>query len=697
MSPPAVLPPPPRAPSTPPPDPLPAFALRTPGSLAPSSGRSWSSSGCGASAARSAWQPADAESAGAMEEEEEEEEAGKKRKEVKLATVCLELFPTAVTEEKLQEAKEKSLRRIFGTTQTLRHIKSPRQWGTLGNILQERVEEHCQEGKKYFSQGEWEKAITCYSKALNLDPKKVELYEQKAEAFLRLCDFQSAALHLRKAYFMAPVKEECLGRLAFVLYLQGQSLYEHQVYLDALESFTQACELQPRNTLFRRRSIACLAALKRYNECLQMVNEEVVRDQTNADLFVLRARLYKYFGKPTPCFYNVREALAIDPGHTEAQLLLEKLRKKAQKNKDQAVSKALKGNLQGALFKINRAIENIPLDADYFLFRGSVLRRLKDFSAAIEDYLKAMETCAAEEAASQVGAEARTQVLLTYNDFAVHCYTKGFYEEAVLLLNKAIKGEKTEKGLYINRGDCFLKLGELNFAIADYQQALEVGPIDAGLQKRISWLYNEMGLQEFRKRRYPEAEAYFSQAIERNPLEVQHYLHRCKTRMFLQEVMGAKEDIATALLLNPMSEECHTLANSLFLGEDIQTIIHSKVAELAKALLDQRLKACPKYEAEAAPERPVFPLAADQPKDKSAQKESPAGNTRALEAKRLYQRQLACWKKANRVNEELKEARERVSLESQNARLDPKPRLPEKECPEEPDHWAKFSQRVSRF
>lgn len=48
--------------------------------------------------------------------------------------------------------------------------------------------------------------------------------------------------------------------------------------------------------------------------------------------------------------------------------------------------------------------------------------------------------------------EAQRQLLLTYNDFAVECFTKGFYEEAIILLNKAIKGEKREKGLYINRG-----------------------------------------------------------------------------------------------------------------------------------------------------------------------------------------------------------------------------------------------------
>lgn len=29
---------------------------------------------------------------------------------------------------------------------------------------------------------------------------------------------------------------------------------------------------------------------------------------------------------------------------------------------------------------------------------------------------------------------------------------KKYYEEAILLLNKALKGEQREKGLYVNRG-----------------------------------------------------------------------------------------------------------------------------------------------------------------------------------------------------------------------------------------------------
>jgi hypothetical protein len=60
---------------------------------------------------------------------------------------------------------------------------------------------------------------------------------------------------------------------------------------------------------------------------------------------------------------------------------------------------------------------------------------------------------------SPIYIDAQRQLLLTYNDFAVECFNKGYYEEAIILLNKAIKGEKREKGLYINRGGrCFMQL-----------------------------------------------------------------------------------------------------------------------------------------------------------------------------------------------------------------------------------------------
>lgn len=91
-------------------------------------------------------------------------------------------------------------------------------------------------------------------------------------------------------------------------------------------------------------------------------------------------------------------------------------------------------------------------------------RRLKDFSSAIEDLVKAVELSEDEKVTGQTEAkvkedqdepvqeEGRIQLALAYNDFAVQCFSRGFYTDATLLLNKAINEETGLAGLYLNRG-----------------------------------------------------------------------------------------------------------------------------------------------------------------------------------------------------------------------------------------------------
>lgn len=82
--------------------------------------------------------------------------------------------------------------------------------------------------------------------------------------------------------------------------------------------------------------------------------------------------------------------------------------------------------------------------------RGVLYRRLQDFDAAVEDFLRALDM--ANDSQYDTVRQAQRQLLLTYNDFAVLCYKQGAYQKGVLLLNKALRGEQREKGLYINRG-----------------------------------------------------------------------------------------------------------------------------------------------------------------------------------------------------------------------------------------------------
>uniref|UniRef100_A0A8C8Y388 Tetratricopeptide repeat domain 16 n=1 Tax=Panthera leo TaxID=9689 RepID=A0A8C8Y388_PANLE len=203
---------------------------------------------------------------------------------------------------------------------------------------------------------------------------QVDFYALRAEAYIQLCDFSSAALNLRRAYSFQPENAKYLERLTFVLYLQGQCLLEQRAFLDALKIFSQASALQPEKASFRYRCMACLLALKRHQDCLSLVTKEVQLGTTNADIYILRARLYNFFQKVDLCYRDLHRALLLDPKHPQAKVLLKMMVDQAQQARQDAGILAVQGKLHYALQRINCAIENNPLDPGLFLFRYCVGR-----------------------------------------------------------------------------------------------------------------------------------------------------------------------------------------------------------------------------------------------------------------------------------------------------------------------------------
>ncbi|XP_032722283.1 tetratricopeptide repeat protein 16 [Lontra canadensis] len=480
-----------------------------------------------------------------------------------------------------------ALQRIFGSSQVFRNLDvvKPK---IAGLTVPLKVREYYHQGLQCLEKEDWEMAVLFFSRALHLDFELVDFYALRAEAYIQLCDFSSAAQNLRRAYSFQPENTKYLERLTLVLYLQGQCLFEQCAFQEALRVFSQASALQPGKASFRYRCMACLLALEQYQDCLSLVTEEVKLGTTNADVFILRARLYNFFQKPSLCYQDLHSALLLDPKHPQAKVLLQMMVDQAQQARQDAGILAVQGKLQHALQCINCAIENNPLDPGLFLFRGTMYRRLQEFDAAVEDFLKALDMMS--ESQERAVQQAQRQLLLTYNDFAVHCYLQGAYQEGVLLLNKALKDEQQEKGLYINRGDCFFQLGNLLFAEADYQQALALSPQDEGANLRMGLLQEKMGFCEQRGRQFHKAESHFSMAIQHNPQKAQYYLYRARSRQLLQNILGARLDVATVLLLNPKQPKLLTLMASLFPGMSVEDVLCSQVAHLARLQLDRVLE-----------------------------------------------------------------------------------------------------------
>ncbi|XP_042276290.1 tetratricopeptide repeat protein 16 isoform X2 [Thunnus maccoyii] len=517
------------------------------------------------------------------------------------------LFPTAVSEEELDEARRKNtFKQLFGSSKIFlageKHPQRPDLQGSL--IIQNKAAQHYTEGKEAMGKSQYEKAVICFSKAIALQPEQTQLYVNQGEAYLQLCDFQSAAACYKQAWLLEP--EAFSARLAFIYYLQGQCLFDGGSFLEALEAFSKAAEVKPGCRAYEYRSLACLSAAGQYSDCLKLVNNWMFVDGPTSDLFVLRARLHRHLNQASRCYQDVKSALALNPTCPEAGALLLQLQETSEWARQKAVDRSLSGQLPEALCMINIALANSPQDGRLYLFRGILYRRLKDFTAAIEDLVQAVELdeevgeesrgqveATDEEECGSVQKEAQFQLVLTYNDFAVQCFSRGLYAEAVLLLNKGIQEEKSQAGLYLNRGDCFFMQGEWCYALADYRQAEEMmRPDDPAVRLRLSVLYNTLGSLCFQEGCFQEAADRFSLAIQYNPTVGHYYESRAKAFRKLLNLEGARSDFIRTLILDPTNKELPPMLMSLFPGRSMSDVLSSQTGQAVRAQLTDTIQAC---------------------------------------------------------------------------------------------------------
>ncbi|XP_025752650.1 tetratricopeptide repeat protein 16 isoform X8 [Oreochromis niloticus] len=501
-------------------------------------------------------------------------------------------FPTAVSEEELVEAKRKStLKRLFGSSKIFLHTEKscqrPDLQGSL--IIQSKAAEHYTNGEEAMGKSQYERAVTCFSKAITLKPQQVQLYVSQAEAYLQLCDFQSAAACYKQAWLLEPGAFR--DRLAFIYYLQGQCLFDQGFFVDALEAFSKAAEVKPGCRAHKVRSLACLTASGHHTDCLKLVNDWMASEGPTSDLYILRARLHKELNKTSVCYHDVRLALALNPTCPMAGALQLQLREASEQARQRAVDKALCGELPEALCMINIALANSPEDARLYLFRGTLYRRMKNFIPAIEDIIQAVELSGEEE--KEGPQEIRSQ----------KCFCKGLYAEATLLLNKAIEEEKGQAGLYLNRGGeavtpdlsvyCFFKQSYWYYALADYRQAEEMmQPNDPAVRLRLAVIYNTLGSLCFQDGRFQEAVSMFSLAIQHNPASSRYYESRSKAFRKLLNLSGARQDFICMLILDPTHEEVAPMLMSLFPGCRVSDVLSSPKGQAIRAQLMETMQEC---------------------------------------------------------------------------------------------------------
>ncbi|KAK0156497.1 Tetratricopeptide repeat protein 16 [Merluccius polli] len=522
------------------------------------------------------------------------------------------VFPTAVTEEDLREARRRSVhRRLFGSSEmSLNPGEKPPERPQLQAdlIIQTKAYHISCEGEEMMDQGQYEKAVRCFSKAIVLQANQAQLYGSLGEAYLYLGDFQSAAGSYQQACRLEPSEGNFLHtRLALIYHLQGQCLFDGGLYLDALESFRKAAELNPQCRAYALRSVACLSVLGRYRDCLRMVSDWLA-ERPSSDLYILRARLHWQLGQLAACYYDNRAALLLEPASPAATALLSQLEAGSDLARQEAVEHALAGRLPMALAKITSALDLHPREPRHYLLRGILYRRMKDFTASIEDLVRAVELGQEldeepaggaggeeeEEEAVSVVEEAMGQLVLTYNDFGVQCSSRGLQAEATLLLDQAIQEETGDSRLYLNRAGCLLLQGHWGSALADYQKAEDLNPGDQNTRTQLASLHHNLGVHHYQQRRYEKALQSFDQAVIWDPSKATFYENRSRTLQNLQGLQQLSlEDALRTLVLDPENQQVLPLVLSRYPGCSVAEVMSSQDGVAVRSQLLQTIRLHP--------------------------------------------------------------------------------------------------------
>ncbi|KAI6660774.1 Tetratricopeptide repeat protein 16-like [Oopsacas minuta] len=429
-------------------------------------------------------------------------------------------------------------------------------------LISQKLNTLSEDADSLIENSEYENALIILNKLVVLDSESYIHYVRRAHCLFHICDFKSAIINMEKALVMQ-YSDELNEKCGFYHFLYAQTLYDQKLYIEAVKEFDKAIQINSKTLIYHVRKLACIWSMSEHNKCLDLINQLLIQYNCDSNLLVLRAVLYYSYGKHTKCFEDVHQTLNIDSNNAIALSLNDKLASAAAHHKEQALSLHMQNKNREALKKINLAIETNPACADFNIFRGVVYRNLHDYSSAADDFLIALNKCNHDQD-NPTYWDSNKQLILTYNDFAVHCYKKKFYEEALQLLNKGIESEKNEKGLYMNRGDCYLQLGHYDFARSDYEQALQIDETSSLAKSRLAFVYYSKGNDSFSQSKYSTATEQFSQAIEFAPAITHFYFCRAKSRLVEGKIEESKIDALISLLLSPGIEFDPALRSRLF-------------------------------------------------------------------------------------------------------------------------------------
>lgn len=309
------------------------------------------------------------------------------------------------------------------------------------------ISNYINEGNNFYYNHNYNKAIECYKKVLDIYPNNPTVNGNVGLCYLMIANYDLAIDYTNKAIAVNPNREDYYVDLG--LSYKGKNLYDK-----AIENYKKAISVNPNciNAYVNLGSI--YVDTGKYD--LAIVNcQKAIDINPNFELaYVNMGAAYENKGEHHKARALFEKALLINPNSTLA------------KNNNQYIA-----NKSSSLSELNS--KNI---VSKYINEGINYSKVGNYTQAIECFKKAILINQNSSAA--------------YIDLGVVYYNLGRYDEAIENYQVALKINPNEVGGYINLGNAYAKKKSYNKALELYKKALVIDPTSTVAKENYNSLNN---------------------------------------------------------------------------------------------------------------------------------------------------------------------------------------------------------------
>ncbi len=316
-------------------------------------------------------------------------------------------------------------------------------------------------------QEEYEKAITHYTKAIELKPDEVSAYNGRGTVYVRKGDFDNAMQDYTKALELKPDE-------VYAYNGRGNVYRGKREFDNAIEDYTKALELKPDEVYAYSRRGTVYVRKGDFDNAIQDYTKAIELKPDQVRAYRERGMVYARKGDFDNAIQDYTKAIELKPDQVHAYYNM------------RARVYVRKGDLDNAIKDHTTIIELKPDYANAYYDRGIVYKDKGDLDNAIQDYTKAIELKPGEDYA-YYSRRARVYV------------RKGDLDNAIKDYTTAIQIGPNYVNAYYNRGDAYRKKGDFDNAIKDHTKLIELKPNSASVYYKRGVL--QLHLQEWEKAR----------------------------------------------------------------------------------------------------------------------------------------------------------------------------------------------------